>query len=188
MQASYLWFYLSLLANALCLSAMTTTVHHQVSKNKELKALSGHMNFSFSFFFICLAIIVGMFAGETFIPSSPVTNPLEFCLLIFKLPEEISLLLVVVLAFVVAYPLWNNRQIIVKSQNKERADTRDKVKAAKAILNSHESLQNVYSFVINHPDIPVSIKEEIYKVASLSPEKFRDLKKKSKEMRYKKQK
>ena len=45
MQVSYFWFYLSLLANALCLSAMTTTVHYQVSKNNELKALSWHLNF-----------------------------------------------------------------------------------------------------------------------------------------------
>lgn len=186
MQVSYLWFYLSLLANALCLSAVTTLIYHRVSQNKELKALSWHLNFSVSLFFICLAIIVGMFAGEVFTPSTLVSNPLEFCLLIFQLPSEIGLLLVAVLTFVVAYPLWNNRQIIVKSQKKERAENRDIVKAARAILDSHKSLQDIYAFMMNHPNIPESVKQDVFEIGSLPPEKHRDLKKKYKEIRNKK--
>ena len=186
MQVSYFWFYLSLMANVLCLSAVTTLIYHRVSQNKGLKALSWHLNFSVSLFFICLAIIVGMFAGEVFTPSTLVSNPLEFCLLIVQLPEEIGLLLVVVLTFVVAYPLWNNRQIIVKSQEKERADNRDIVEAARAILDINDSFLNGYALIMNHPDIPESIKKEFFDVSSLPPKEFRNHKQKSLDVRNKK--
>lgn len=186
MQVSYFWFYLSLMANALCLSAVTTVIHYWISRNKALTALSKHLNFSASLFFICLAIIVGMFAGEVFTPSTLVSNPLEFCLLIFQLPAEIGLLLVAVLTFVVAYPLWNSRQIVVKSQEQERADNRDIVEEARAILAIYDSFLNGYAFIMNHPDIPESIKQEFFKISSLPPKELRDHKRKSKDVRNKK--
>lgn len=177
MQFSSFAFYLTSLANAFLLTGIVWGVHWAIAHKKQWRALSFHLSQALSYFFFTLAPILWLFEKELDFSVQTITNPLQFVLMIFELPPGFCFLLSLVMIFVVAYPIGRYCWVVVHNQKKERKQNEELLENARKVLCDYELLLNGYTFIMNHNELPDSIKRDYFRITSLRSNELKKSKK-----------